>query len=257
MRSIHQVSVSLLFLALNASAVENSMLNLERPRALEAGQSQFIIQHRFYGAMDDQPLDSFFGLSEGATVDLGFRVSPVKKLEIRLHHTFLNNTSLNSEYRLGAGVSFSPLIPGCRAQAGFDWVSFKSGRFVEGFWKEDRESVWFGRIELQGPTVARLTPVVNAGFDSDNRKTGFGIGLDCAVVRNVSVIGEFLPIADRASWEGSRSVDCFAAGVQVKTYGHHFLFQIGNSTDIGLRRMMRGAPNRDLKFGFGIKRLFE
>lgn len=252
MRSIHLVSVPLLCLALTVSAVENSMLNLERPAALESGQSQFLVQHRFYGAMDDQPIDSFLGLSEGATVDLGFRVSPLKRVEMRLHHTFLN-----SEYRLGAGVSFSPLIPGCRAQAGFDWVSFKSGRFVEGYWREDRESVWFGRIELQGPTVARLTPVVNAGFDSDNRKTGFGIGLDCAVVRNVSVIGEFFPRSDRDSWEGSRSYDCFAAGVQVRTYGHHFIFQIGNSTDIGLRRMMRGAPNRDLKFGFGIKRLFE
>ncbi len=252
MRSIHLISVPLLFLAINASAVENSMLNLERPAALEPGQAQFVVQHRFNGEIDDKPLDSFFGLAEGATVDLGFRSSPLNRVEFRLHHTFLN-----SEYRLGAGYSFFPLIPGCRAQAGFDWVSFKSGRFVEGRWKEDREAVWFGRVDLQGPTVARLTPVVNAGFDSDNRKTGFGFGLDCAVTRNISLIGEFFPRADRGSWEGYRSYDCFTAGVQFKTYGHHFLFQIGNSTDIGLRRMMRGAPNQDLKFGFGIKRLFE
>lgn len=252
MRSIQLLYVLLLCFTLNVTAVENSMLNLERPAALESGQSQFLVQHRFYGAMDDQTLDSFFGLSEGATVDLGFRVSPFNKLEIRLHHTFLNN-----EYRVGAGYSFFPLIPRCRAQAGFDWVSFKTGRFVEGFWKEDRESVWFGRVDLLGPSVGRLTPVVNAGFDSDNRKTGFGIGLDCAVTRNISLIGEFFPRADRGSWEGERSTDCFAAGVQVRTYGHDFLFQIGNSTDIGLRRMMRGAPNQDLKFGFGIKRLFE
>ncbi len=252
MRSSNLISLLLLFLVLDASAVENSMLNIERPAALESGQSQFVVQHRFYGAIDDQPIDSFLGLSEGATVDLGFRVSPMKRFEMRLHHTFWN-----SEYRLGAGVTFFPLIPGCRAQAGFDWVSFKSGRFVEGFWKEDRESVWFGRLELQGPSVARLTPVVNAGFDADNRQTGFGFGLDCAVARNISLIGEFFPRTDPVSWEGGRSTDCFAAGVQVKTYGHHFLFQVGNSTDIGLRRMMRGAPNRDLKFGFGIKRLFE
>ncbi|MDM7925191.1 MAG: DUF5777 family beta-barrel protein [bacterium] len=252
MRYNHLISVLPLLIALNAPAIENSMLNLERPAALESGQSQFLVQHRFYGAVDDQPLDSFFGLSEGATVDLGFRISPLKKLEIRLHHTFLNN-----EYRVGAGYSFFPLIPGCRAQAGVDWVSFKSGRFVEGYWREDRESVWFGRVELQAPTVARLTPVANAGFDSDSRKTGFGIGLDCAVSGSVSLIGEFFPRADRSTWEGERSENCFAAGLQFRTYGHHFLFQIGNSTDIGLRRMMRGAPNRDLKFGFGIKRLFE
>lgn len=252
MRSIQRTSVFLLFLALNTAAAENSMLNLERPAALKSGQSQFLVQHRFYGGIDDQPLDSFFGLTEGANVDLGIRVSPLKNVEMRLHHTFLN-----SEYRLGAGYSFFPLIPGFWAQAGIDWASYQSGRFVEGYWVEDREAVWFGRMDILGPSVARLTPVVNAGFDSGTRKTGFGFGLDCAVTRNISLIGEFFPRTDRSSWEGNRSTDCFAAGIQMKTYGHHFLLEIGNSTDIGLRRMMRGAPNRDLKFGFGIKRLFE
>ena len=136
-------------------------------------------------------------------------------------------------------------------------MSFKSGRFVEGFWKEDREAVWFGRLDIQGPSLWALTPVVNVGIDSDIRKTGLGFGVDCAVSGAVSLIGEFFPRADRNTWEGARSENCFAAGIQLKTYGHHFLFQVGNSTDIGLRRMMRGTANQDLKFGFGIQRLFE
>jgi hypothetical protein len=252
MRSNRLLSIPFLFLAMNASAVENSMLNLERPSALEHRQGQFVLQHRFYGRIDENTLDTFFGLSEGANVGLGIRMSPVKNVALSVNHTFLYK-----EYRLGLGYSFLPLIPGCSAQAGFEWVSFKSGRFVEGFWKEDRKAVWFGRLDIKGPSFLFLTPVVNVGYDSDIRRTGFGFGLDCAVSKSVSLIGEFFPRVDRSSWEGSRSTDCFAAGVQLKTYGHHFLFQVGNSTDIGLRRMMRGTANQDLKFGFGIQRLFE
>jgi hypothetical protein len=252
MRSIRLLSIPLLFLALDVSAVENSMLNLERPSTLEPSQGQIIVQHRFYGRVDENTLDTFFGLSEGANVGLGIRMSPVKNVALSVNHTFLYK-----EYRVGAGYAFNTLIPGCRAQAGFEWVSFKSGRFMEGFWKEDREAVWFGRLGIKGPSFRFLTPVVNVGYDSEIRKTGFGFGIDCAVSGSVSLIGEFFPRADRSTWEGERSEDCFAAGVQIKTYGHHFLFQVGNSTDIGLRRMMRGTANQDLKFGFGIQRLFE
>lgn len=252
MRSIRLLSVLLMSVALQAVTAENSMLNLDRPSTLEPRQAQFVVQHRFYGRIDENTLDTFFGMSEGANVGLGIRLSPIKNFELSVNHVFLYK-----EYRIGAGYAFNTVIPGCRAQAGFEWVSFKSGRFVEGFWKEDRKAVWFGRLDIRGPSILFLTPVANIGYDTDDRTTGFGFGLDCAVSGKLSLIGEFFPRVNRSTWEGSRSSHCFAAGVQVKTYGHHFLFQLGNSTELGLRRMMRGAPSRNLMFGFGIKRLLE
>jgi hypothetical protein len=252
MKSIRLV-IPMLLAALQARAVEDSMLNLRLPSALEPWQAQFILQHRFYGAIDEKPvLDRFFGMAEGANVGLGFRLCPVKNLEVSVRHTFLNK-----EYGIGTGYSFFPGIPGFRGQAGLELDTYKTFRFEHGRLTDRRRNVWFGRLDVRGPALGFLTPVVNVGYDSENRKTGFGLGLNAAVSKGFGLIGEYFPRVDRGSSEGSLSTDCFAVGLKIQTYGHHFLFQVGNSTDIGLQRMMRGAPTKNLMFGFGIQRLFE
>jgi hypothetical protein len=250
---ITRLAVPLLLAALQAQAIENSMLNLRLPSSLERWQAQFVLQHRFYGKIDEKPvLDNFFGMANGANVGLGIRLCPVKNVELSARHTFLNK-----EYGIGMGAAFFPGIPGFHAQAGVELVSYKMVRFEHGGLTDQRRNVWFGRLDVQAPALGFLTPVVNAGYDSDSRKTGFGIGFDCAASAHLSLIGEYFPRVDRNSREGKSLEDCFAAGVKIQTYGHHFLFQVGNSTDIGMRRMMRGAPTKNLMFGFGIQRLFE
>jgi hypothetical protein len=251
MRSIC-LFVLVVCLASEAQAVEKSMLNLKLPSALEAGQAQFFLQHRFYGPIDEKPFETFFGTSGGANVGLGLRVCPLKNAELIVTHA-----TFEQEYRFGGGYSFSLGSPGIRGEADVEMFSFKAFRFENGRLRDNRRTGWFGRLDIKGPSIAAATPVLNAGYDSDNRKAGFGFGLDCAFSKAFSLIGEYFPRVDRKGWEGSRSYDCFAAGLKIQTYGHHFLFQVGNSTDIGFRRMMRGAPTKNLMIGFGIQRLFE
>ena len=76
------------------------------------------------------------------------------------------------------------------------------------------------------------------------------------MLKHVAVIGEYYPVFAR---DGERTgpEDCFAAGVELQTYGHHFALLVGNSSQIGTRRLILGTETNDLYFGFNICRLIE
>ena len=103
----------------------------------------------------------------------------------------------------------------------------------------------------------RLTPVVNLGYDTDRKRTGLGLGLDIAITPKYSLIGEYYPRLKKDGVEDGQMFDSFAVGLKVQTYGHHFLFHVGNNTEIGTRKLMAGSTANDLFFGFGIQRLLE
>jgi hypothetical protein len=235
-----------------AFALEKSMLSLKLPSELESRQAQFFFQHRFYGRIDQKPLDTFFGMDIGANAKLGFRVRIVKNVELAVSHVARDN-----EYAVAAGYAFS--IPGVpvRGQADAEFFTNKRNYIVEDVDVLKRKRFAAFRLDLATKAVwNRLTPVVNIGYDTDWKRGGLGLGLDVAVTPKYSLIGEYYPRLKKDGRDGL-IYDSFAVGLKVQTYGHHFLFHVGNDTEIGTRKLMAGSASKYLFFGFGIQRLLE
>ena len=87
-------------------AWERSMLHLTVPTNLDKFQLQFTVNHRFRGPIDQQPLDTFFGIKSGANVGTGFRFAILQGLEVKAHIFYSRN-----EYAFGGayGMDFKPL----------------------------------------------------------------------------------------------------------------------------------------------------
>jgi hypothetical protein len=241
-----------LFSLTGAFALEKSMLSLKLPSELEARQVQFFFQHRFYGKINEKPLDTFFGMDEGANAKVGFRIRPIKNFELVVSHVFRDN-----EYALGAGYAFP--LPGLPIRGQVDAELFTNRQYYtvpDGVELKRKQFSAF-RLDLVSKAILnRLTPVVNLGYDTELKRTGLGLGLDFAITPKYSLIGEYYPRLNKDGRDGL-IYDSFAVGVKIQTYGHHFLFHIGNNTGIGTRKLMAGSAVNDKFFGFGIQRLLE
>jgi len=248
--------IAILAVLLTASAahgLEKSMLSLKLPSELEARQSQFFLQHRFHGKINEEPLESFFGMSGGANVGLGFRVGLLKNLEIVALHVFNEN-----EYSLAVGYAVKfPSLP-LRAQVDAGIYTNKKFYVLSGGVEFKRKQFAAFRLDLASKAILNhLTPVVNVGYDTELEQAGLGIGLDAAISKKYSLIGEYYPRLNGDENGNGPKYDSFAVGLKVQTYGHHFLFHVGNNTEIGTRKLMAGSTAKDLFFGFGIQRLLE
>ncbi len=230
-------------------AFENSMLNLSLPSGLETKQAQFFLDHRFLGkALKEKPFDSFFGMDNSAFVRIGFRIPVWEKFELAVSRC--NN---QKEYTAGAGYTF--VFQGNRLKTKLEvqYVTFRL--FDVNTLEERRDNALFSQIAMEYPVFSgRCIPVLDVGYDGSTQKTGLGIGINMVVSKTFGLIGEYFP---RIEKDLDIPKDSFAFGIKVQTYGHHFLFMLGNNHEIGTRRMMAGAYSNDLYLGITIKRLLE
>jgi hypothetical protein len=237
-----------------AFGLEQSMLSLKLPSQLDARQAQFFFQHRFYGKVDS--LDTFFGMAEGANAGLGFRIRVFRNFELVASHVF--GEERENENSLGIGYAFP--VPGLPVRGQIDAEIFSNKRYYtdpNGAFLR-RKNFTAVRLDLASKAILnRLTPVVNIGYNSERKHAGFGLGLDVTITPKYSLIGEYYPRLQKTRDESLLIHDSFAIGLKVQTYGHHFLFHVGNNRGIGTRNLMEGAGVKTLFFGFGIQRLLE
>jgi hypothetical protein len=234
-------------LAFALSAYGPGMLNIEIPTPhLEQGSLQFRINHRFYGsALKDEPFENFFGMDNGANVGVDLGWFPIDGLELRGGHI-----RSGREYNIG-GFWNAPID---RFQGMFS-IGYSS---VKPAANQDRE----GGVTLLGSFSApfsngRIIPTVNYSFDGRTERHGPGFGLSVDVTEKTALIGEFFPVVSRDDENHSiLSEDAFALGIRHSTWGHQFVVCFSNSSGIGPRGQLHGAPDNDLSIGFNIKRLF-
>jgi len=217
-------------------AYERSMLDLHLPSELEPWQMQFTVRHRFY-----QPIDEFLDDQSGANVGLGLRYAFPFSLEASVQYLYSSREWLT-------GVSYhqsSKKVGSVQIEAYY--LSLKPS-----YNSTDRESGLFVQLALKGPFFfKRITPVMNAGYDTYLKKPGLGLGVDLALSKKIALIAEYYPSlnADHDEKAGT------SFGIVFKTYGHHFIIQAGNNTKISTRRLMRGTTEEDFFLGFTIHRL--
>ena len=210
----------------------------------------FEVQHRAYGVLTEDPLDSFFGLGLGANVHVGLRYAVLPRLEIKAAYT-----TFEKEYALGASYGYHLSQLYFKGQLDVQYFNFeRSG--------ERNGNFLFGAALQSYPLGNIVIPTINVAYDGFNEKFGMGIGIDIGFdwsfgpLEHISFIGEYYPIL-QAEEAITRDENYFAAGVRLDTYGHHFMLQVGNGSEIGPRRLMLGAPNNDIHIGFNIHRILQ
>lgn len=229
-----------------------SGMNLKGPTTLKTGQKEFKIQHRFYGKVNEKPIDTFFGMYIGANVSLGLRYLLFSKLE-------LNTSYMRDGNEFEVGTSYAVFFPAIMLRSQIDAQFFSYKQYNLEKKAEERKSNVFALLLLQtDPIMKIITPTVNVGYDGDNKEIGAGVGLsvialaDLGLIRKLVLIGEYYPtkLEDRKN--------CYDFGIRLETYGHNFDFIFGNNSNIGVRHLMLGVDKlipKGLYFGFNIKRL--
>jgi len=227
-------------------------MNLNAPTALKPRQTEFRIEHRFYGKVNDKPFDTFFGMYSGANVQLGLRYSALQNLELKGAYERDNN-------EVFIGASYAYFYPNMmfRSQLDAQFFSYKDFNLVT--FEEERKSNAFVLLSFQTePIIKRIMPIVNIGYNADAKEIDAGVGLYVILlekrgtIRKISLIGEFFPT------KLDENNNCYDFGIRLETYGHNFDFIFGNSSEIGARRLMLGVDKgrpKGLYFGFNIKRL--
>ena len=242
-----RVAATILAIAFPLAAYGPGMLNIETPApATGQGSLELRLNHRFYGAaLKDEPIETFFGMDIGANVGAELGWFPVSGLEIRAGHV----RSLK-EYTLGG--YWSTYVDGFEAAFSMGYSSVKPVA------NQDRE----GGLTLLGAFSApfaegRVIPTVNYSYDGRTERHGPGFGLSFGLGENTALIGEYFPLLDRDEDDPSiLPEDPFSFGVRRTTWGHQFVFILGNSTGIGPRGQLNGAATNDLALGFTIRRMF-
>jgi hypothetical protein len=231
---------------------ELSPYNLNAPSRLGSSDLELAVRHRFYGIVTDDPVGDFLGIDQGANVSLGLKYMIRDDLEVNAAYT-----RDHGEYSLG--IAYSQSVE----------ELFLSGRFDVEFFSFERLGInetrenFFYQLTLQGDLLEnRIKPLAGVGYDGYNERVGFGLGFaimpfeEVPWFKEMALLGEYYPVnrgGDDDLFLGKK--DCFAFGVGLRTWGHQFLFMLGNSTEIGSRRLMLGSDSDDLMFGFTIRRL--
>lgn len=242
--------ISLVFFLHVLSAFEPSALNLRVPSHLDGNSLVLDIQHRAYGILTEDPLDNFLGLRLGANVNIGLRYAVLPRLELNAAYTTFEN-----EYHLG--VSYAHHCPQLYLKGQVDVQYFNFERAGE------RNGNFYYCVAVQSYPLGKIfIPTVNFAYDGFNEKFGLGLGVDVGFdwsfgpLQHISFIGEYYPVL-QAEESITRAENYFAGGLRLDTYGHHFMLQLSNGTEIGPRRQMLGAPTNDLYIGFNIHRILE
>jgi hypothetical protein len=238
---------------------EESLPNLLVPSNLNPLQVEFVIQHRFEGAVADQPLKNFFGAEAGAAVRLGLRFMIWSKLEVNASRNF-------DRQEWEAGLSYAFFIPGAylKLQLDAQYLNYKyrydASEFLPAAGDSSRVvNDYFLQLAVSTyPLGGYVTPVINVGYDGFNRKrVGLGVGLSVKIVHWLYVQGEFFPNFFRDSWKGTEAgrLHSYAFGVMIQTKSHNFTIMAGNTTHIGTRQLMMGCDEKSVKIGFNITKV--
>jgi len=246
------ILAALIFLPLLVCAFEASSFNLKVPSNLDEGQKTVSINHRFYGDISDKPLDNFFGMDAGANVQVNFRMHLPYNSDLSMDYT-----RKLKEKRIGISKTF--IFDEFPINSALD-ISYHSFKLISQE-EESRNNFVYSVAFQNDPIWERVILTLNLGYDGYFERAVFGLGFAAEIREKLFFIAEYFPVLDRDDASGKLAQyigkeDSFAFGIKLDTYGHHFKFQLSNSTEFGLRRNSLGSPVDYLMFGFNLERRF-
>lgn len=225
---------------------ENSMPGLDVPTQLDAKNLEASIVHRFMRSPTANFPDNFITM---ANVMPGLKYVVLPKFEVEASYQFMGK-----EYAFHAAYSLFFPKAFLRTQALLRF--FGAQRDGDTLW--DRNFLY--EINFQSePIAGRFLPVINLAYNGLTKKVGLGTGLDIVILGNLDFLAEYYPVLgtrETVLYKETKKVNCYLAGLKYSTSGHQFMITISNSSDIGNRRIIAGATDNTLYYGFNIQRLF-
>lgn len=234
--NLKSILLFIYFIYKTACAFENSMLDITIPSQLNKHDMVFAVLHKFYGS----PQDYALGTTVGTNIGLSFKYKAWNFLELGTFYQYDKR-----EFNIGPALLFNKW----KLQTRFDaqWFTYKeniNGSYINGL-------SLLASIQSSELLFKRFSPALNIETDTYNRNIGFGTGLFFEITPALDFFGEYFPPIMETQGNG-----IFSLGIKLNTYGHHFKFFMGNSTQMGIRRIIQDKNNKEMHIGFAIERLF-
>jgi hypothetical protein len=234
--------------AVYAEQFENPMLNMTVPSGLEDGQAYFVLNNNFLRTLHDYPTDDLYALfDDGVNMNLNFRYMTVSGLEAKVGYTTKNREQT-------AGISYVYKNPKLFLSSQLDVQFFSCVDYVHNNFDQNL----FFLLSMQSVPLIDDKVVVSAdaGYDAFNENIGLAIGLSYEVLSHLNLLAEYYPVFKGAdSNQNIGTSGCYSFGIKLDTFGHQFIFKVGNSPDTGTRRLMLGTDRQDIYIGLTIMRL--
>ncbi len=202
--------------------------------------------HRFNGDVREEPWSNFFGLRQGANVELSTRAGLLEGLEVTG-----SGVLKNKEYDVGAGYGarFGTIPLGLHLRVHYN--TYDRAPFGPTPQRVHQALAMAGFEVLD--LCDYLSLLANVGFASYDSRLGLGLGV---LVTPWEFLGAFAEVSPPL---GDEKHALWHAGIKSSTYGHQFLLFIGNGTSISLRPFLFHTKEEvyPLTLGFAIRRLFQ
>ena len=241
-------------------ADDYTMLSMFSPSSMSSRQICFSARHRFYGDIFEKPLDSFFGMDEGANVMMSLRYHLFQGLEIKGSYT-----RLRKEKTIGLAYRIERDNIPLKAQVDIEYFSYSEPGLTE-----ERRSNTITVLSIRSdPVWDRLSGALNFGYDGYFKRAVIALGLfiniydDFGMFGSIDGLFEYYPVIDRETQNEKLAKymlpsDVVSLGVKMDTYGHRFVFVLSKSTHFHLRWIDLGTDEDSFwKFGFNIERILK
>jgi hypothetical protein len=232
-----------------AFSYEISGFTLRYPSQLKGLQLEAEIGHRLYGAVNNNPQETFLGFNTGANVDARLRFSAWPFLDVAAAYIVDKK-----EASLGVTGSYSITPVFLRTALSIELVGadylkpdFSIGRDLNAF---------ADGIIASEPILGRISPAINVMYDGISGTFGLGFGLQVIAFDFLDAAVEYYPRLTGKTGSNGEKYDSYSFGFIIKTDRHQFSILMGNNYGMNPRIQMKGAADNNLRFGFTIKRLF-
>jgi len=223
------------------------------PTNISGGQLELKFQHRFFGSLADRPIDTFFGLREGANVLLGMRFAPIGHLHIATDYVFADaEPSLSIAWAIPTSVAVFSI-----SGTGYSWLSGFSERRWGAMFHAAGETIPLFGVVVPGLGTWFKVEELEIGAYATIRAT---IPLSAGILESFVVVTEVFPnytlrfrdgsgITQNSPWPG------ILVGFGVSTWGHNFIITLGNTFESGKRALTHGADGTGWYLGFALHRM--
>jgi hypothetical protein len=234
------------------------LINLPVPVDLDKGSIEIHIQHRFFQSIEDSDPGSGFGIDSGANINLGINYSLTKSFSAGISRTREDQlVSLTATQELHTNKESPWKMSLYGGVAGKNNFERNYSPFLQLATTLDYRML---RLDLT-PTMVfnsrdetlASQPGPQAVNPDENNTFALGIGVDLALNRRFSLLGEYAPrLAGFGGFFGENRQ--LGGGVAVRTRGHVFSILVSRSRNFSPVRYAANADFDGVCFGFNIYR---
>ena len=241
MRKIIFLFIISLFWGLPSFGFEKPYPSLITPSQLDAQLWMTTFSHRFYGALDNEPLENWFGMDGGSNTKMGIRYALLNEIDIQVSRT---SKRKSFEGILRYTQMIQPNIP------------IMVAGLIDSYKDPSTQEQLTASAAMAGINFSMLNDRLQLSslllYDNEIEKTGFGFGGSYQMTPDYHLYLEGYP----TPFVSGNKIS-YSWGIRYHTFGHRFLAYVANNTEHSVRHQMNGVEKSTPYLGFKITRILE